>query len=39
MNLTEPNQAPERNDHELSFFDGFSGCFSIVFSLVVMAQF
>jgi hypothetical protein len=33
------NQAPERNDHELSFFDGFSERFYIVFSLVVMAHF
>jgi hypothetical protein len=35
---SEPNQAPERNDHEPSFFDGFSECFSCLFSVVVVAH-
>jgi len=37
--MTEPNQALERNDHELSFCDDFCECFSRLFSLVVMAHF
>ena len=36
--FTGPNQAPERNDHEPSFFDGFRECFSRLFSLVVVAH-
>jgi hypothetical protein len=38
MKTTEPNQTPERNDHELSFGDGFRECFSRLFSLVVVAH-
>ena len=34
-----PNQTLERNDHDLSFGGGFRECFSIEFSLVVMAHF
>lgn len=35
----EPNQALERNDHELSFGDAFRECFLHMFSHVVMAHF
>ena len=38
IQMTSPNQALERNDHEPSFFDGFGGCDSRLFSLVVVAH-